>query len=212
LKLTRSRSAAVALVGLLAVASIAAAADLRATGSNALAPLGAGPDAGGSAASASGSALPEASAVPSSRIPASGRVRSRTVITCKPGDQWPYVHDPSRLARIAPCLRVKGRLVARIPMPDGDIHLLIHVDAPYAYLLNRANLRFQHGDLVVESVCVNRPATARIRPLCARDPDPIRRLPAIGQHVWIDGAAVLDDGHVGWVELHPLYRWGLVAA
>jgi hypothetical protein len=43
---------------------------------------------------------------------------------------------------------------------------------------------------------------------CAADPDPLTRLPEIGQHLWLEGRYVIDTNHFNWAELHPLYRWG----
>jgi hypothetical protein len=43
--------------------------------------------------------------------------------------------------------------------------------------------------------------------LCSKDPDPLQSLPAAGEAVRLLGPEVLDVGHAGWVEIHPLLAW-----
>lgn len=134
-----------------------------------------------------------------------------TPAACFPTDQDQYVHDPKRLQVLAACLRVTGTIVSlEASGGDGDVHIRLRLDASYTYLLKPANISDQHGDLVVEPVCVHSPREPDIAKLCATDPAPFNGpWPAVGQHVWMEGRYVLDVGHSGWAELHPLYRWGI---
>jgi hypothetical protein len=129
--------------------------------------------------------------------------------TCVPSDQDRYVYRPARLQVIAPCTRVFGTVEASSLESDGDVHINVRLDPPYLGLLNDGN-RFEDGDLVVEPVCQIPPPQADAIRICAADPDPLAGpLPHVGDHVWMEGRQVLDLQHHGWVELHPLYRWGI---
>jgi hypothetical protein len=90
------------------------------------------------------------------------------------------------------------------------VHINVRLDAAYVGLLNEGN-QFENGELVVEPVCQIPPPQADAIRVCAADPDPLAGLlPRVGDHVWMEGRQVLDLQHHAWMELHPLYRWGLV--
>ncbi len=134
---------------------------------------------------------------------------------CEPNDQDRYVYRPSRLQVLSECIRVTGTVKA-VYLPgagdDGDVGIQLAVDSPFERPLNDANRKYQNGYLHVESVCYSQPAWWNISTIisCAVDPDPYRGpFPSVGQRVWMEGKWVLDVGHEGWAELHPLYRWGL---
>ena len=129
------------------------------------------------------------------------------VETCPPGDQDRYVYRPARLQLLAPCIRVIGTIVGRSTEADGDIHLNVRLDDAYRSLLRSGN-DFEDGALIVEPVCQIAPPQADAIRVCAADPDPLDRVPHIGDHVWLEGRYVLDLQHHDWAELHPLYRWG----
>ena len=63
---------------------------------------------------------------------------------------------------------------------------------------------------MIEPVCELRVTQADAIASCAADPDPVRGLPRLGEHVWMEGRYVADLQHGGWRELHPLYRWGVL--
>jgi hypothetical protein len=128
---------------------------------------------------------------------------------CKPTDQDRYVYNPSRLAVQAACIRVTGTVEAIRHEADGDLHILVALDPAYTYLLRPANQGEELGDLVVEPVCVQSVTQADAIGICASDPDPYPgAFPVVGEAVWIEGRYVFDLEHGGWAELHPLYRWG----
>jgi hypothetical protein len=96
------------------------------------------------------------------------------------------------------------------PAADGDLHILVDLDAAYVHLLRPANQGEELGDLVVEPVCVKSVTQTDAIDSCAADPDPLAPpYPAVGERVWMEGRYVFDLDHGGWAELHPLYRWGL---
>ncbi|MEO6798036.1 MAG: hypothetical protein ABI401_07150, partial [Candidatus Dormibacter sp.] len=95
---------------------------------------------------------------------------------------------------------------------DGDLHIRVQLDPPFRGMLTAGNQQ-QCGQgvcglLVVEPICVHAVTQADAVSSCAADPDPVRSLPAVGAHVWLEGRSVRDLDHSDWAELHPLYRWG----
>ena len=132
---------------------------------------------------------------------------------CQPTDQDMYVYNPNRLQVQAACLYVSGTVDFVRIEADGDYHIGLKLDPQYANLVNSCNSTClngaEHGDLVIEPVCANPSVTqADAVSTCASDPDPLRNIPSVGQHVWMEGRYVLDQDH-GWEELHPLYRWAI---
>lgn len=132
---------------------------------------------------------------------------------CAPTDQDRYVYQPTRLKVLRACVYIAGTVqeVERDGV-DGDITLLVRPDPPYEGLLTDRNREAQHGDLVVEPVCLLQPLQPAAISLCASDPAPYSGpLPPAGTHVWMEGRYVLDLNHGSWAELHPLYRAGVLA-
>ncbi len=129
---------------------------------------------------------------------------------CTPTDQEQYTYRPARLQLLLPCLRVTGTIIQSTAEADGDYHINVRLDPPYEDLLTDGN-DFEDGLLIVEPVCQFPPLQAEAIRLCAADPDPLSGgLPAVGDHVFLEGRWVLDLQHHAWAELHPLYRWGKV--
>ena len=77
---------------------------------------------------------------------------------CVATDQDAYVYHPVRLTVLAACVRIEGFVEAVRLEADGDLHILVRLDARYADLLRPANQGVELGDLVIEPVCV-RPVT-----------------------------------------------------
>lgn len=132
--------------------------------------------------------------------------------TCQPTDQDQYVYSPDRLKVESSCLRATGTVAAIRSEADGDLHILLALDPAYADLLTPANQGVELGDLVVEPICVHLVTQADAVASCSADPDPLRVLPGLGWHVWMEGRYVFDLAHGGWAELHPLYRWARLDA
>jgi hypothetical protein len=129
--------------------------------------------------------------------------------SCTPTDQVKYIYNPDRLQVAASCIRINGTVQAVRKEADGDLHILVALDAKYRYLLRPANQGEELGDLVVEPVCVRTVSQADAIADCAADPDPLSPpFPGVGARVWMEGRYVFDLDHGGWAELHPLYRWG----
>jgi hypothetical protein len=130
-------------------------------------------------------------------------------VACKPSDQDAYVYNPDRLSVQKACVYVTGVVDAVRREADGDLHILVHLDSKYAYLLTPANQGEELGDLVVEPVCVRMVTQLDAEASCAADPDPLQPpFPTVGERVWMEGRYVFDLDHGGWAELHPLFRWG----
>lgn len=130
--------------------------------------------------------------------------------SCTMGDQIPYVYHDYRLTKVTDCSHAIGVVDALRQEADGDIHLALQCanDACKA-LLTPGNTTNQHGDLVVEFVCVYPPTQADAVQPCAADPNPFKpsQAPQVGQCVWIDGRGV-NDGIHGWGEIHPVGAFG----
>ncbi len=136
---------------------------------------------------------------------------SSSAAVCVPGDQDADVYHPARLVVITACLRVTGTIYSSKAEPDGDLHIRLTVDPPYANLINPVNGSGQLGKLVIEPVCEHKVTQADAVATCAADADPINVSGlTVGAHVWMEGRYVTDMQHGGWAELHPLYRWGLL--
>jgi hypothetical protein len=112
------------------------------------------------------------------------------------------------LTVLSDCIHVSGIVEEIRNETDGDLHILLKLDAAYTSLLTPANSK-ELGDLVVEPVCVKTPTQADAISPCSQDSNPLTVLPAVGDHVWMEGRYVLDKDHDGWAEIHPLARWGL---
>lgn len=133
--------------------------------------------------------------------------------SCAIGDQIPYVYHDYRLTKVTDCSHAIGVVDALRQEADGDIHLALQCanDACKA-LLTPGNTTNQHGDLVVEFVCVYPPTQADAVQPCAADPNPFKpsQAPHVGQCIWIDGRGV-NDGIHGWGEIHPVGAFGQAA-
>ncbi len=97
-------------------------------------------------------------------------------------------------------------MVAVTAEPDGDRHIPLRLDPGFEQLLVPGNAA-QGGNLLLEAICVDVPTQPNAIAACRADPDPLRILPSVGQHIWAEGRWVIDLLH-GWAEFHPLYRWG----
>ena len=58
---------------------------------------------------------------------------------CRPTDQDRYVYHPARLQVLTACVRVSGTVAFIRDEADGDLHLGLALDAPYAHLVVAAN-------------------------------------------------------------------------
>jgi hypothetical protein len=114
------------------------------------------------------------------------------------------VHNPDRLQVLNPCAQAAGVVVDVAHEDDGDYHLWFTPDVPYAYLMNSEN-HFQARPAMLAEITpdcgrATNPADAAAAARCPRSKLPV---PAIGEHISIDGPWVLDTDH-GWREIHPV--------
>src|SRR5438552_8024985 len=101
-------------------------------------------------------------------------------------------------------MTVTGTVAAVRSEPDGDYHILLRLDPPFAGLINDRNIAGEHGDLVLEPVC-ELPVTQPDAISTCAGVAPTIVTPPLGSHVSATGAYVLDTDH-GWMELHPLWE------
>jgi hypothetical protein len=114
-----------------------------------------------------------------------------------------HVYHPGRLLVLNPCMTVTGAVDRIKEERDGDYHVRLHLDAPYADLVNAENVAQQAGDLILEPVCIHAITQADAVSACVGFTNPMV-IPTPGTHVVATGAYVLDTDH-GWTELHPLW-------
>ena len=125
-----------------------------------------------------------------------------------------HVYNPSRLHVLASCVGVRGVIISVRQELDGDLHILLKVDAEQrdprgGRFTNSVNDAEQRGDLVLEPVCVGPVIQPDAQGACAGYHNPLV-VPAPGSHVVVTGAWVLDAPH-GWLEIHPLEKVEVLA-
>lgn len=134
-------------------------------------------------------------------------VATNPTATC--GEPHAHVYNPDRLQLLAPCVTVTGTVDVIRVEKDGDLHILLRLDAGQDKYLNAKNVTAEEGDLVLEPVCVRPPTQTDAIPACSGYTNPLP-IPAVGVHVAVTGAWVLDLDH-GWQEIHPVYAFNSVA-
>jgi hypothetical protein len=128
--------------------------------------------------------------------------------TC--GDPHAHVYNPGRLHLLAACVTVNGTVDIIRAEKDGDVHILLRLDAGQDKYINAKNVSTENGDLVLEPVCVRAVTQLDAVSACAGYVNPLP-IPAVGSHVAVTGAWVLDVDH-GWMEIHPVASFNAVGA
>lgn len=114
---------------------------------------------------------------------------------------WQHVYHSSRLRVIENCKTVTGTVESVRTEDDGDEHIALRLDAGQENLVNEKNLSGQHGDLVVEAVCVKKVTQQDAVSSCIGYVNEVR-IPHKGERVSVTGPFVNDEKH-GWNEIHP---------
>lgn len=122
---------------------------------------------------------------------------------------WEHVYRPGRLEILNPCIRVSGVITRGRAgrASDGDDKLFLRPDPQYRHLLNDRNMRRQNGELVLEWICQAEfaPHKKAAKKACKGFPkSKIQKIPEPGARVAVIGSYVLDMGHGGWAEIHPV--------
>src|ERR1700694_805087 len=157
-----------------------------------------------------GACGPTPSPIPSpSNLPSPSQSPSPVAGCVLPNTSNSHVYNPDRLVVLDPanpCRSVTGTIDFIRHEPYGDYHTGLKLDSQYANLVNSCNATCaggaEHGDLVVEPVCVLPVTQSDAISACTGYHNPIV-IPAVGSHVEMFGAWVNDTLH-GWTELHPL--------
>lgn len=126
------------------------------------------------------------------------------------GDPHAHIYSPDRLQLLDPCVTVIGTVALIRSEKDGDLHVLLRLDPGQSTYVNAANVSGEQGDLVLEPVCVSTPTQTDAIAPCADYTNPLS-IPAVGTHVAVTGAWVLDLDH-GWMEIHPVSAFNAAPA
>lgn len=118
------------------------------------------------------------------------------------------MYNSYRLTVLAQCAHGTGIIEVIRTEADGDDHVLVHMDPDSldpngGHWINATNTSLQHGDLVVEVVCLNPITQSDAQSACAGYANPQGAPPPVGTHVEISGPWVTDTLHL-WNELHPV--------
>ncbi len=140
-----------------------------------------------------------------SPIPAPSPVMSPSICV-QPSDSGSHVYNSSRLQVLQPCISVTGTIDFIRHEADGDDHLGLKLDPQYTNLINSCNSTCangtEHGDLVIEPVCLGPVSQADAVSACVGYHNPMV-IPPVGSHVEMTGPLVKDLIH-GWIEIHSL--------
>ena len=126
------------------------------------------------------------------------------------GDPHAHVYSPDRLEVLDPCVTVTGTVTVIRSEKDGDLHVLLRLDAGEEKYINDRNVSAEQGDLVLEPVCVTAPSQLDAVAACANYTNPLP-IPAVGTRVAATGPWVLDLDH-GWMEIHPVFAFNAAPA
>ena len=115
---------------------------------------------------------------------------------------WPHVFLPARLHVLNPCISATGIITSIHKENDGDYHM--HLKADNSSLINQENIKFEHGDLILETICQHTPTRAEVDGACNNFNHPPMPLPKLGSHVTVIGSWVTDVRENGHNEIHPV--------
>jgi len=115
---------------------------------------------------------------------------------------WSHVYHDYRLQVHIPCITVTGTVDHLIYEADGDVHIRLHLDPEYNYMLNDLNASDQFGNLVCEPVCVSAVTQQSAEASCVGFVNSVY-IPNVGEYVAVTGPFVTDLQH-GWNEIHPV--------
>jgi hypothetical protein len=127
---------------------------------------------------------------------------TQSSLTCD-SKLWTHVYHPQRLKVIDSCKTVSGVIQSIKKEQDGDYHIQLKLDSQFSSLINSANVKSQHGFLVLEPVCQGTVTQSDAKSACANFKSTLT-IPQKGSHVTVTGSYVLDLEHDSWAEIHPI--------
>lgn len=124
-------------------------------------------------------------------------------------DKWEHVFRKERLDVLDSNVTITGTVNKVHSESDGDFHIQIKVDSAFYYMLNKENIKFQDGCLVIEIICAKKKAFSFLFCACKNYENDVA-LPNVGDRVRITGPWVYDRIH-GWNEIHPVNSLELIS-
>lgn len=123
---------------------------------------------------------------------------------------WNHVWSPERLRVVSPCITAVGTIESLEKQTDGDFHIGLKPDPQYEFLLNSASMKGMGGNVNVEPICMQEKIKESEAKNTCGDFFQNISIPAIGSHVRVTGAFVIDEEAGGWTEIHPVTSFVLI--
>ena len=123
---------------------------------------------------------------------------------------WNHVWSPERLRVVSPCITAVGIIESLEKQTDGDFHIGLKPDPQYEFLLNSASMKGMGGNVNVEPICMQEKIKESEAKNTCGDFFQNISIPAIGSHVRVTGAFVIDEEAGGWTEIHPVTSFVLI--
>ena len=117
---------------------------------------------------------------------------------------WNHVYMKYHLSVIESYKKVTGTVISTKIVKDGDLHILLKLDAGQENLLNEMNQKKQNGCLVVEPICASKVYRFFVGKKCDKYINNVY-LPLVGEHLEVVGSFARDDQH-RWNEIHPVTK------
>jgi len=172
-------------------------------------PISSGSDTSSSSPSGSTPSSSSSSQTPTTPTKQKTSTPSTQVTPTCDATLWMHVYHPQRLKIIDSCKTVTGVIQNIKKESDGDYHIQLKLDSQFSNLINSANVKYQHGYLVLEPVCQGIVTQSDAKSACMNFKSTLI-IPPKGSHVTVAGSYVLDLEHDSWAEIHPISRIAII--